>query len=584
MKGKKIIIIPYLIGDNIEDADFLVEGILEEMIDLLPTRVGLATGSRSTSLYLKSNPRPVNEIKEQFEADYILEGTIRKRGTESVITTRLFDASNETLVFSSKKAFDSDRWVSIIDELVLDINHQLNGKVLAREVRGDDKSKEREYYQKGLYHWHRYSMEEMILSIAYYKKAIKENPNFALAYAGMADSYCVIGVMGYDTPSVAYEHAKKAVKKALELNNKRSETYTAAALVNLFCDLDLVQAKINLDVAYRFNNNSAKIHHALSMYHIHNNELNLAVKHSLEAIKLEPLFIPHYAMLARLGLYERKYDLALDYVNAALNLDKDAVPLYEVRGLASLFLGNTESAIEDFKYCIANDSVHPSYIANLSYAYAKVGFFSESREMEEQLKGLNINKSTGLYDYALSIVKLGQSDYDTFFVHLKKAIDFKLGLIMGQLRCNPFFSEVQRDTRFQEILIESGMNAIDEEMKERFPSSVFQITTNTKETLSIDPQDISFIKAHDNYSVIHWQNGGVLQKKILRVTLKELEEQFVGFPYIVRCHRSYLINVNEPFNVVGNTRAAFFEAPFLPIRIPISRGRVNLFKKEHVEV
>ena len=449
---KKIVILPYHTSNLTTDLSYLSEGILEELIYLISSTGKLSTSSRSTSLYLKNNPIPHDEIKARFQANYVLEGNIRHINNTYQLSSQLFDASTETLLLNTRVEFHPDKWTQPLDQLVRDISLTINGSEPANPYPEKDTSEARELYQQGLFHWHRYTHEEMQLAIKYFKRSIKENEDFALPYAATADSYSIMGIMGYEEPQKVFELAKKSVQKALTLNNKRSESYVSAAFVNMFYDRDYDRAKVNLTQALKLNKDNLKVQHAMAMYHIHAGQLKEAEKHSATTIRLDPLALPHYAMMMRINIYQKKYTEAIDYAQAALNIDAQASTFVELRAYANLFLGNTESAIEGFADCLKQAPQNLLYIANLAYAYSKAGFHYESRETEARLLQVTTNKNTGVFDFALAIVKLGQTDYDASFRHIYKAVEYRIGVVPGELRCHPMFIEVRKDSRFQELL------------------------------------------------------------------------------------------------------------------------------------
>lgn len=577
---KKIVIVPYHTSKTLKDSEHLSEGILEELIFLLSAVDGLSTTSRSTSLYLKNNPAPYDEIKKRFDVDYILEGSITYKNEQPILISQLYNASNEQLIITSERRFQLEKWIQPLDHLVYEISRTILGVNTTIKQLDEDKSKAREYYQKGLYHWNRFTHEEMELGISFFKKANRENPNFARAYAALADCYGIIGAMGYDNPKIAFKQAKIAVEKALKLNNKRSESYVSAAFIHIFHEHDFEKAKANLDQALRLNKNSVKAHHFSAMYFIHISDIQNAEKHSLHSIKLDALALPQYAMITRICIYQRRFKDAFDYIDMGLNIYPDAIPLIELRGTTNLLAGTIESAIEDFKVCINADNQNPKYYANLGYAYAKIGFFEESRTIENKINALDIKKDTGFFDYAMAILKLGQLDINGFFKHIEKSAAHGIGFIFGELLNNPMFSSVKKNIQIQNLLVKFNHLDVNKRFnKVKKPSSVITILSQTNEVFSLDPQDISFVEANDNYATIYWQDAGVLSKKLLRITLKNLEEQLHAHSYIVRCHKSYMINLNEDMIIIGNAREAYFESSYFPIRIPISRS-----KKESVEM
>ena len=576
----KVLILPYHVDNELKDIDYLSEGIFEELIYSFSTISNLNTTPRSTSLYLKKNPIPLSEIRERFNVGFLIEGNVKYKEGAYEISTRLFNTSDEELILNTQANFQLDNWTQPLNKLVNDISLKIQGNPLYIK-QNKDISQSREYYLRGLYHWHRYSHDEMLLAIGFFRKSIKENESFALPYAAIADCYSIIGTMGFEPPISAFKLAKEFVNKALILNNKRSESYVSAAFIDMFYERDFPQAKANLNQAISLSNDNLKAHHALAMYYIHKADFENAEKHSTITIKLDPLALPHYTMMVRIQIYQKNFQTAMDYINAALNIEDQSLPLIELRGYINMFLGSTESAIEDFTNCKEKNDRNPLYLANLSYAYSRANFYQESREVEQQLRLLDNRKDTGIVDYALAIIKLGQGDLKAFFSHTNKAIDFNLGLYPGELMSNPIYDEIREDTRFQNILMQC--NLYDESLKykkSRKPSTVITILSNTSETLSIDPQDLFYIEASDNYCTVYWREGGSLKNKMLRLTLKRMQEQVSAFGNMTKCHKSFMINLDQELSITGNARRHFFESPHLPVRIPISRSKASAFKKQ----
>ncbi len=280
-------------------------------------------------------------------------------------------------------------------------------------------------------------------------------------------------------------------------------------------------------------------------------------------------------MIIRIQIYLKKYQHALDYISEAITIDlQSAHALREYNAYANLLVGNLETAIEDFKSNLAHNPSNPMAMAHLSYAYAKANFPLESRTVEQGIYKLNTKKDTGIIAYALAIVKIGQLDYKAFFKHSEKAIQLGIGIFPAELKCNPIFSEVRNDVRFQRILKKCNLSdEITSFQKNRKLASIINITTNTAEILAVDPQDISFVQASDNYCTVHWYDSGILKNKMLRQTLKNIETQLLPFKNIVRCHKTFMVNLNQELMITGNARAYFIENKTLPIRIPISRAK-----------
>lgn len=570
---KKVLILPFHLSRIFENLEYLPEGILEELIFTLSSLKGLQTTSRSTSLYLGANPIPHKEMFSKFDIDYVLEGSIKKEQFNCFFATQLYEAKTEKLIFNAKIPFQIDAWTSALHTLVYKISEEITENKLTQSI-AINTTKKREFYQQGLYHWNRFTHNEMNLAITFLKKAIKEDSNFAQPYAALADCYSIIGLMGYDNPIQAFSSAKKAVQKALLLNDKRSESYVSAALVNMYFDKDLPKSKQNLLQALKLNKDNLKAHHVLAMYYIHVLDLNNARKHSLITLKIDPLSLPHFAMMARISLYQRRFKDGLDFVEAGLNINHKAMPLIELRGIINIASGNAENAIEDFKTCIESDSNSPIYLAFLGFTYSKIGFYAEARGIETKINALNFSKKTGVYDYALAVIKLGQQNIKDFFFHLEKAVAFGVGFLQGELLNNPIFNDIKKHPKTKEILIKFGYHDQHQTIiKKKRASNVLTLQSLTKQVLTLDPQDISFIESNDNYVFVYHLKDGIILKTMLRIPLKQIEQQLFDYTYLVRCHKSFMINLEEQMQIHGNSKSSYFESSFFPKRIPISRSR-----------
>jgi TolB-like protein/Tfp pilus assembly protein PilF len=535
---KKILILPYHI-DNLDNIEYLSEGILEELIYLFSKSSLIKTASRTTSLYIKDNPIPLEKLKIEHQVDYLIEGNVKHINGEHIIFTRLFHIETKEELLAFDTLVKIEKWTISVKLIVKNILNIIDGSESNLILKNtSDKTKAREYYLRGLYHWHRYTYPEMLLAISFFKKSIKENKSLAVSHSAIADCYSIIGIMGYDNPILAFETGRKFSNRSLVLNNKRSESYVSAAFIDIFFDRNFQQAKINLAQALKLNSENVKAHHVSAMNYIHKKQLNKAKQHAEITIREEGLALPHYAMMIRVLIYMKDYDNAKRYINDALKIGKNAHPIIELRGLVNLFLGHIENSIEDFKYCKEIEKNNPIYHAYLAFAFTKSGFYTEAKQLENEIRDLDLQQNTGLFDYALGIIKLGLNQEKEFFKHIERSIRFNLGLLPGEFLCNPIFDTIRHTIKYSDLLhlINLDNTNYKTNQKEK-PSQIIAINTQTSETFEIDPQKILYIEGNDNYSTLYWKNLTELKKKTLRTTLKSIEFQLKEFEYIERCHK-----------------------------------------------
>lgn len=575
---KKILILPFHIEKTIPDSKYIAEGIIEQLIDLISNLDHLSVLSRSISFYIQEKPASLKELIHDLTIDYIIEGSIKQKDSDNQLVLRLINATSNEVISFTKGSYQQNDWTTFLNEqalFILEKNDLINHPTEIKKVNGNAK----ELYLKGMYHWNRYTYKEMKMAIPFFKQSIKADNNYAPSYAGLANCYVIIATMGYEDAKKSFEKALKHVKKALLLNDKHSESYICASFINFFHQYDYKQAKINLTFALNLNKNNPRTHHLLSFYYIFSREFDLAETHCRKAIELDPLSIPQYTILIRLNQFKRDFTKAQSIINTSFGINDSALPIYQLQGLNYLYTENIESAIETFKHCIELSDEDLLNYAHLSYSYSICNFHNESLEIEQELDDTHHSKENGNYDYAKAIIKLGRKDYTAFFRYINKAADKGLSILFSDLFNNPIYSEIRKDIRYTEVLKRGNLNKIETTIPSPKPSSIFVLKTNTKEELLLDPQDIVFIQGEGNYCTVNWHENKLLTQTILRITLKQLEEQLLPFSYLIRCHKSYLVNIDKKIKIVGNSKSPFIESPFFSIQIPISRNKYAEIKK-----
>lgn len=571
---KKVLILPFHLSPELKEQSYLLESLLEECIDQFALVKSIHTFPRSTSLYFHSNPSPSFELREKLGADLILEGSIKKTPGEYVIAARISDLNSDKLLVHSKKSFNPDKWIESLHELLTELLSYFKINSGTNPFVSDIQNEARAHYLKGIYHWHRYNYEEMLLAIESFKKAISIKEDYAQAYSGIADSYTIIGVMGFEDPLESFKHAKKNVQRAIFLNDKRSESYISAAMLNLYFDYDLAKAKQNLDKALKLNKQNANTHHALAVYYSYLKKYDLAEKHSLYAIKKEPLYLPFYTMIIRFKLYQKKFDEAQDYINAALSIEGNAHILLELRGELCLLSGDIESAIEILENCINLNPDNFFSYGLLSIAYSKAKFLDNSLDIENKLDLKKEPGNLALYHFAKAIIYFGRKEFGTFFSYFKKSMNAGLSFAIGAVYFNPLFGEIKNDARYLETLKKLPHLETDvPSAKKRLAVANIEIQSSTKESLVIDPQDICYIESQGNYCFIYWHEHQIVKNQMLRVTMKYIEDLVSDFDYLYRCHKSYIINTLESLSLSGNARGLYLDSPFYRKRIPVSRAK-----------
>ena len=322
------------------------------------------------------------------------------------------------------------------------------------------------------------------------------------------------------------------------------------------------------------------------MYYMHCGNLEKAQKSAALAVQLDPMALTHIILKARAYYFARNYHKADEICDISLELDPNFYPALGMKGWIQIQLGNLDKAIEYFKNYLLKNNKSPDGLVGLGYAYARAGFYDEATKCLEELANSPAEKAGESLDYYLAIIYVGLKDHDKVYDLFKKAIDDRLGMISGDFLNNPIYDDLKKEERFIKLLKECNIPKnyfSNPRHQSKTQASVVEIQSNTAESLLLDPSDILYIKAQDNYSIIVWSDAGKVKEKMLRVTLNQLETQLNEFSFITRCHKSFIINLRENYALKGNSKGYKFQSSFTPEAIPISRSKgkdiINQFKK-----
>ncbi len=576
---RSLVIIPFAnVSNNIDD-EYFSDGITDELLVTINKIKGIKTLSRTSSFYLKGKGLPVSKIGETLGVQYLLEGSVRRIENSARITVQLIEIENEAVLLSEVYEIELDNMLQVQSSIATKIAEQLKG-VFDDTSFGNSltqNAKANDLYLKGNYHWYRYTKEEIEQATKYFQQAITLEAEFALAHAGLAKSCVVLGALGFSNPELVFPRAKQAAKKAILINNRLVEPHLSSAWVSMFYDGSLATARQHLDQALKLNPNNAATYASFAKYYILSGQLEKAEDEALRSIEIDPMVLTHHADLFRIYYYMSRYDDSLKVCDSSLNIDSTFLPALEQKGWTYTFLGELDKALDIFtKYKINSNSSIGS-LAALCYVYARSGFIAESQAALQAIKEQKREHEAGALAFQLAIANIGLRNHDEAYIFIKQVINHKLGIAGYELLCNPIFHQLKSEQRFKALFKKAILipHSYPLELSEHKTPNVITIHTNTKEKLLLDPSDLLFAKADNNYTSIFWKEGNDLKNTLLRMNLGQLEKQLSSFRFIVRSHKSFLLNVNAEWAIKGNARGYTFKSVLSPTPVPVSRSRVK---------
>lgn len=432
--------------------EYFADGMTEELISTLSKISGLKVIARTSVMGYKGGEKKIDEIARELRVGTILEGSVRKAGDKLRITVQLIDSESSDHLWSE----NYDRKLDDVFAIQSDIAGKaeaLKVKLLGSEERRIEKkaTENLEAYQlylQGRYFWNKRTKEGLMKGIEYFEQAIRKDPNYALAYAGLAECYSILGNNGLLPPKEVYPQAKVAAMRALELDDKLAEVQTALAFVK-YHDFDFSGAEKGIKQAIELNPSFATAHYYYAdflLWIVGRTDEGIA-EHK-RAQELDPLSLIVSAGLGGALYLARRYDEAVEQLQKTLEMDQNFAVAHTCLGFAYLQKSMFEQAVTEFRKA--------SNLSGLAYAYALSGKKDDAVETLEELRKASKEGYVSPNEFALVYVGLGQKD--EAFEWLEKAID-DLSPDFS-LRVDPVYDSLRSDTRYLRLLQKVGLSVV----------------------------------------------------------------------------------------------------------------------------
>jgi eukaryotic-like serine/threonine-protein kinase len=451
---KSIAVLPFqnLSGDP--DNAYFANGIQDEILTRLSKISDLKVIARTSVQRYQSKPDNLSAIGKQLGVAYILEGNVQKSADTVRVNVQLIKAAN-----------DSHRWADTFDRKLTDIfaveteiaktvadtlQAQLTGpEERAIAARPTENPEAHELYLKGRFFWNKRTSSDLKTAIQYFDQAIEKDPNYALAYAGLADAHALL--TGYSAASVSesFPRAEAAAKKALALDDSLAEAHTPLGLL-LFYNRDFQGATKEFERAIALNPNYATAHHWYGLGPLRCvGDSGKAIAELKRALQLDPLSLVINADLGVALVTARRYDKAIAQLRKTIEMDPYFYYAHYNLGKALQLNGQLDEAVTEYKKAAAlNDD--PLVVGLLAQAYAKLGQRDEALKTLKQLQQTATRRYAWSYTFALVHIGLGENDkaIDVLERDYREHADYELAL----LKVDPMLDPLRGDRRFEALV------------------------------------------------------------------------------------------------------------------------------------
>jgi tetratricopeptide (TPR) repeat protein len=305
-----------------------------------------------------------------------------------------------------------------------------------------------ELYLKGRFFWNKRTGADLRKAIDYFNQAIAKDPNYALAYVGLADSYLLLSSYAAVSPGESLPPARSALKKALELDDSLAEAHASFGLLATL-ELDLHRALDELKRAVELKPNYATAHHWLALAHLTLAQFDPAISEAKRAIELDPLSLVINADTSWIYFSARRYDEAEAQVRKTLEIGPQFFLAHYYLGEVLQFKGRLSEAIAEFKKAFEFNN-DPYSLGMLGQACARNGQKDEARKILARLN--EEAKSRYIAPYALALVQIALGDKDRAIEELERAYAQGETNYLFAIKVDPMLDDLRRDPRFEALV------------------------------------------------------------------------------------------------------------------------------------
>jgi eukaryotic-like serine/threonine-protein kinase len=462
-RGKTIdslAILPFANASANPDAEYLSDGIAESIISSLSQLPRLRVMARSTVHRYKGQEIDPRKVGRDLHVDAVLTGNLIQRGETLIIKMELVKVEDGSQLWGEQYQRKFSDVLAVQAEIAKQISEKLRLKLTGEERQRltkvyTENAEAYQLYLKGRYYWNRRTPESLNKSIEYFQQAIDKDPNYALGYAGLADSYSMLGSpVGGVSPREKFPKAKAAALKALELDDTLAEAYAALILVRLRYDWDWLAAEKEIKRAVELNPNYSMTHQLYADYLRVMGRPDEAIAEIKRAQELEPLSLNTNAVVGVHLYFARQYDQAIEQCQKTLDLDQNFAPAHLFLGWAYVQKARYEEAIAAVKKATSLSPSEPRSVSALGYAYAMSGQAGEAMNILDQLKELSRRRYISPHDRAIIYAGLGEKEQA--FAWLDKAYADR-SWPLPLLKVDPRFDSLRSDPRFADLVRRIGL-------------------------------------------------------------------------------------------------------------------------------
>jgi serine/threonine protein kinase/tetratricopeptide (TPR) repeat protein len=453
-ESRAIAVLPFVNSSADPENEYFSDGITDELITALTKVEGLRVASRTSVFALKNAREDVRALGARLNVSAVIEGTVRKAGNRLRITVQLINVADGRTLWSERYDREMADVFAIQDEIAGTIVRTLRSTLLGElgdptPVKYTANVRAYSLYLKGRFWWNRRSQAAIKEGIGFFEQAIQEDPGYALAYSGLADSYALD--LDYRGAPVieGMERARAEARKAIALDETLAEAHTSLGWVTFIYDWDWVGAEREFSRAIELNPRYSTARQWHSWFLAAMGRFDEALAEGRAAIELDPLSVSIRRSLGWLQYYARHFDGALENLRRALGMNPTSEETHRLLGLVYAQQGLYDEATASFREAVSNSESDMLSYAGLGHVAALRGRADEARAVLKELE--ERQRTRYVSPVALTMIQVALGDVDASFDLLEKAYQDRRGWL-AYLRIEPILDPLRSDPRFRLLL------------------------------------------------------------------------------------------------------------------------------------
>lgn len=455
-----LVVLPFTNGSRDQNVEYLSDGITESLINSLSRLPNVRVMARTTAFRYKGRDLDPQTIGSELKVRAILTGKVLQRGELLVIQADLVDVKDGAQLWGAQY----NRPLSDIFTVQAEIAREISEKLRVRLTNEEQERVAQQHtgnieayqaYLKGRYHWNRRTVQDLQRAIEYFNQAIAADPGYALAYAGLADTYHTMSNL-WLPPTVAIPRAREAALSALKLDEQLAAPHASLAVGKWRYEWDWAGAEAEFKRALALDPNYPSAHQWYGQFLTYQKKFDAGLAEIQRAQQLDPLSLVITANIGLPSYFSGRYDDALTQFRRALEMDQNFPFVHFFIGWALEQKGDVPTALNAFERAVSLDKT-PAAIAYLGHGHALAGNRAEAERAIQELK--NLGQTRYVSPYYLAIVYAGLGETELTLDWLNKAVeDHSDSLVL--LAVEPKFAKLHSHPRFGEIvrLIGLGRN------------------------------------------------------------------------------------------------------------------------------